>query len=288
MLAIPAEVAGVPRRVLATPAGQDGAVAPTMLVAAAECGLAEVYRIGGAQAIGALAYGTQTIARVDKIVGPGSPYVVLAKREVFGVVGIEALPGPSEALIVADETADPALVAVDLLSQAEHTGDNAVFLVTDAPDLATAVSAELTQLLQSAPRAELASRSLREHGAIILVRNQDAALALANDLAPEHLQLMVDDPLSVLPQIRHAGCVFLGAHSPVPLGDYAAGPSNVLPTDRTARMSSPVGVHDFVRRSSVVFASERGLRDLAETVERLAEGEGLPAHAESIRRRFES
>jgi histidinol dehydrogenase len=288
MLAIPAEVAGVRRRVLTTPARRDGSVAPAMLVAAAECGLTEVYRLGGAQAVAALAYGTQTIPAVDKIVGPGPPWVILAKREVFGVVGIEALPGPSEALIVADEHADPALVAADLLSQAEHTGDNAVFLITDAPALAETVSAELSRLLETAPRAELAAQSLRECGAIILVRDTDAALALANDLAPEHLQLMVEDPLSVLPRIRHAGCVFLGAYSPVPLGDYAAGPSNVLPTDRTARMSSPVGVHDFVRRSSVVFASEQGLRDLRDCIETLAEGENLPAHADSIRRRFRS
>ncbi len=285
MLAVPAAVAGVERLALATPPRKDGSVAATMLVAAAECGVREVYRVGGAQAVAAFAYGTQTVNRVDKVVGPGNVYVVLAKRAVFGLVGIDSLTGPSESLIIADESADPVLVAVDLLSQAEHTGDNAVFLLTTSMELANAVNAEMEQLLQETPRAELAAQSLSAHGAVVLVSDLEAALSLSNDIAPEHLQLMVAEPTVALNGVRHAGCIFVGPHSPVPLGDYAAGPSHVLPTNGTARFSSPVTVQDFVKVSSIVWASEKTLKELGPGVEILAEGEGLPGHAEAIRRR---
>ena len=286
MTAVPARVAGVTRLVLATPPRRDGTLDPTMLVAAAECGVDEVYRMGGAQAVAALAYGTDTVERVDKVVGPGNPYVILAKREVFGVVGIESLPGPSESLIIADGEADPMLVAADLLSQAEHTGDNLVILLTPDQTLAEAVRDEAYRQLMVLPRMELTSASLGDYGVIAIVQDLDHAVQIANDIAPEHLELSVAEPLELLERVENAGCICLGHMSSVPLADYAAGPSHVLPTNGTARFSSPLSVEDFVKKSSLVYATECGLQSLGPDVAVLAEGEGLYAHAEAVKRRL--
>ncbi|MCE5238504.1 histidinol dehydrogenase [bacterium] len=286
MTAVPARVAGVTRLVLATPPRRDGTLDPTMLVAAAECGVDEVYRMGGAQAVAALAYGTDTVERVDKVVGPGNPYVILAKREVFGVVGIESLPGPSESLIIADGEADPVLVAADLLSQAEHTGDNLVILLTPDQTLAEAVRDEAYRQLMVLPRMELTSASLGDYGVIAIVQDLDHAVQIANDIAPEHLELSVAEPLELLERVENAGCICLGHMTSVPLADYAAGPSHVLPTNGTARFSSPLSVEDFVKKSSLVYATECGLQSLGPDVAVLAEGEGLYAHAEAVKRRL--
>lgn len=288
MSAVPAKVAGVERVVLATPPARDGSVDPTMLVAAAECGVDEAYRMGGAQAIAALAYGTETIEPVVKIVGPGSPWVSVAKKHAFGVVGIESIAGPSESLIIADESAQPELVAADLLTQAEHTGDNVVLLLTDSAELARVVEAELGAQLAELDRSELMRRSLAECGAIVLTDSVEQAVELSNDIAPEHLQIMVRRPFDVLELIENAGCVFLGENAPVPLGDYAAGPSHVLPTYGTARFASPLSVNDFLTVTSVIYANERGFSRLAHDVIELAQGEGLNAHAEAVRRRLDS
>jgi histidinol dehydrogenase len=286
MCAIPAHVAGVERLVLATPPQRDGRLHPTMLVAAAECGIDEIYRMGGAQAIAALAYGTETVENVAKIVGPGNPYVIMAKKLVYGTVGIESLPGPSESLIIADSGADPTLLAADLLSQAEHTGDNLVILLTADTRLAQAVRDEAYTQLAQLPRSELTSRSLGEYGVIAVVRDLAQAIEISNDIAPEHLELAVADPLALLAEVENAGCICLGQQTTIPLADYAAGPSHVLPTNGTARFSSPLSVEDFVKRSSLVFAAERGLQRLGADVVLLAEGEGLFAHAEAVRRRL--
>lgn len=286
MTAVPARVAGVTRLILATPPRRDGTLDPTMLVAAAECGVDEVYRMGGAQAIAAMAYGTDTVERVDKIVGPGNPYVIMAKKEVFGVVGIESLPGPSESLIIADGEADPVLVAADLLSQAEHTGDNLVILLTPDPMLAEAVREEAYHQLAALPRLELTTASLGDYGVIAIVRDIEHAIQISNDIAPEHLELAVAEPLEVLELVENAGCICLGHQTPVPLADYAAGPSHVLPTNGTARFSSPLSVEDFVKKSSLVYATDRGLQSLGPDVAVLAEGEGLYAHAEAVKRRL--
>ena len=286
MCAIPAHVAGVERLVLATPPQRDGRLHPTMLVAAAECGIDEIYRMGGAQAIAALAYGTETVENVAKIVGPGNPYVIMAKKLVYGTVGIESLPGPSESLIIADSGADPTLLAADLLSQAEHTGDNLVILLTADTRLAQAVRDEAYAQLAQLPRSELTSRSLGEYGVIAVVRDLAQAIEISNDIAPEHLELAVADPLALLAEVENAGCICLGQQTTIPLADYAAGPSHVLPTNGTARFSSPLSVEDFVKRSSLVFAAERGLQRLGPDVVLLAEGEGLFAHAEAVRRRL--
>jgi histidinol dehydrogenase len=286
MCAVPARVAGVERLVLASPPQRDGQLHPTMLVAAAECGIDEVYRMGGAQAIAALAYGTDTIEAVDKIVGPGNPYVIMAKKLVYGTVGIESLPGPSESLIIADGSSDPQLVAADLLSQAEHTGDNLVILLTPDPALAQAVRDEAYAQLEKLPRLDLTSRSLGEYGVIAIVRDLLQAVEIANDIAPEHLEIAIDDPLALLSGIENAGCICLGHQTSVPLADYAAGPSHVLPTNGTARFSSPLSVEDFIKRSSVVYAEARGLQRLGPDVVVLAEGEGLYAHAAAVKRRL--
>ena len=285
MCAVPAQVAGVGRIAMCTPPREDGSVDPLTLVTAAECEVDEIYRAGGAQAIAALAFGTETIVPVNKIVGPGSPWVTLAKKYVFGTVGIDSLAGPSEILIIADETASPAVVAADLLAQAEHTGDNMVLLLTDAEDLAQQVTEQLASQLQKLARADLIRQSLSEYGAIILVRDLGQATQLANEIAPEHLQLMVTDPFALLEEVTNAGCICLGPLSGVSLGDYAAGPSHVLPTAGTARFSSGLSVDDFLKKSSLIHATSPGLQRLAPDVIEIAEAEGLPAHAEAIRRR---
>jgi histidinol dehydrogenase len=278
----PAKAAGVERICIATPPRKDGTIHPLVLVAAAECGVNEVYRMAGAQAIAALAYGTDTVEPVAVIVGPGNPYVTAAKRIVYGQVGIDNLAGPSESMIIADAHADPAWVAADLLAQAEHTGDNTVVLATDSPSLAEAVEVAVRSQTQRLQRSELVRQSLNEHGLIALVADMAAAAQLANELAPEHLQLSVRDPLGLLELVENAGAIFLGELATVPLGDYAAGPSHVLPTGGAARFSSGLSVHDFLKRSSLLHATERGFGRLAQDVELLARAEGLDAHAAAV------
>ncbi|MFP3904120.1 MAG: histidinol dehydrogenase [Armatimonadota bacterium] len=286
MTAMPAKAAGVPRIVIASPPRPDGSVHPTMAVAAAECGVEEFYRIGGAQAIAALAYGTETVEPVDMIVGPGNPYVITAKKMVFGHVNIEALPGPSESVIIADGSGSVRLAAADLLTQAEHSGDNMAILITDDEDFAWQVREEAHNQAATLPRQELLVQSLVEHGAVIIACNLHHAAEISNRIAPEHLQIVVREPMTLLQDIEHAGCVFLGEGSTVPLGDYAAGPSHVLPTNRTARFSSALSAEDFLTKSSLIYATDRGLRQLGPDVQRLAEAEGLDAHARSVEYRL--
>lgn len=287
MCAVPARVAGVKRLVLCSPPRRDGSVDPLTLVAARECEIKEIYRLGGAPAIAAMACGTQTVAAVDKIVGPGNLWVTLAKRYVFGRVGIESLAGPSESALIADDSAEPDLVVADLLTQAEHSGDNTVILLTPSEKLARAVQAALPREAEKLERVELIAASLREHGALVLVRDLEQAARLASEIAPEHLQIITEDPQVVAEQVDHAGCIFLGPLAAVPLGDYAAGPSHVLPTGGTARFSSPLSVRDFVKFTSLVGVSPAGLRRIGPDAIALAEAEGLTAHAEAIRKRLE-
>jgi histidinol dehydrogenase len=286
MCAVPAAVAGVPRVVVCSPPRRDGSMDALTLVAARETGVGEVYRLGGAQAIAALAYGTETVTPVVKIVGPGNRWVVEAKRQVFGVVGIESLPGPSESALIADDSADPELVAADLLSQAEHAGENMVVLLTPSERLADAALTAIPGQMAALARAELIGRSLQAQGAVVLVRDLAQAAALVSELAPEHLELAVAAPEALAERIENAGCIFLGHRAAVPLGDYAAGPSHVLPTGGTARFSSPLSVQDFVKRTSLVGVSEEGLRRIGPDVIALAEAEGLTAHAEAVRKRL--
>ena len=277
MTVVPARVAGVREIVLVTPA-PGGRVEPVVLAAARLAGVTEGYRIGGAQAIAALAYGTARIARVDKIVGPGNIYVALAKARVFGEVGIDMVAGPSEVVVVADATADPDWVASDMLAQAEHDPMARALLVTDAGELIPKVAAALERQLAVLPRRAIAADSLRANGALIRVASLDDAVALANRLAPEHLELLVAVPAAVLPRVRHAGAVFLGRHTPEVVGDYVAGPNHVLPTAGTARFASPLGTEDFVKRSSVIEYSPGGLRAAAPHLRTLTRVEGLAGH----------
>jgi histidinol dehydrogenase len=282
---IPARVAGVRELVLASPPGPDGRLNPAVLAAARLAGVTEVYRIGGAQAVAALAYGTATIRRVDKIVGPGNLYVALAKRLVFGDVGIDLVAGPSEVVIVADRTAVAGHVAADLLAQAEHDPmARAVCLTDDAP-LAAAVVAEVTRRCPALPRAAIAEAAIRAHGAVVVTRDLAEALAIANRLAPEHLELAVADPFAWLPGVRHAGAIFLGAHTPEVVGDYVAGPNHVLPTGGTARFASGLSVEDFVKRSTLIHYTREGLEAGWPHLRELAEAEGLAGHAEAARLR---
>ena len=277
MTVVPARVAGVREIVLVTPA-PGGRVEPVVLAAARLAGVTEGYRIGGAQAIAALAYGTARIGRVDKIVGPGNIYVALAKARVFGEVGIDMVAGPSEVVVVADATADPDWVASDMLAQAEHDPMARALLVTDAGELIPKVAAALERQLAVLPRRAIAADSRRANGALIRVASLDDAVALANRLAPEHLELLVAVPAAVLPRVRHAGAVFLGRHTPEVVGDYVAGPNHVLPTAGTARFASPLGTEDFVKRSSVIEYSPGGLRAAAPHLRTLTRVEGLAGH----------
>ena len=289
MNAIPAAVAGVPEVVMVTPpatAGEAG-VNPHILVAAAEAGVREIYRVGGAQAVAALAYGTESIRAVDKIVGPGNIYVALAKRHVYGVVDIDSIAGPSEIVVIADETADPAYVAADLLSQAEHDEMASAILITPSPSLARQVQAEVQRQLEALPRKAIAAQSIRDYGAILLVDNLEEAIRVSNQLAPEHLELLVEEPFTHLPRIENAGAVFLGAYSSEPVGDYFAGPNHVLPTNGTARFSSPLNVDDFMKKSSVIHYSKQALLANGEQIMTLARNEGLEAHARAIQVRLE-
>ncbi len=287
MNAIPARVAGVEAIALCTPARPDGTVPSVVLAAAALAGIDEVYRVGGAQAIAALAYGTATIPAVDKIVGPGNIYVATAKRMVFGQVGIDTVAGPSEVLIVADETATPAWVAADLLAQAEHDPMAAAMCVTPSQRIGREVQAEVARQLTGLPRRVVAAESLDRFGAVIRVPDLAAAVSLANTVAPEHLELLVADPWSLVPAVRHAGAVFLGHHSPEPAGDYLAGPNHVLPTGGTARFSSGLSVDDFQTRSSVLALTPDAVAAWRTPIVQLAELEGLAAHARAIQIRTE-
>lgn len=281
MNALPAKVAGVPRRVMVVPT-PDGAVNDMVLAAARIAGITEIWRIGGAQAVAALAYGTQSIARVDKVVGPGNAYVAAAKRQVFGKVGIDSIAGPSEILVVADAENDPSWIAIDLLSQAEHDTAAQAILITDDADFADAVVKAVDDHLVTLPRTEIAAESWRSHGAVIVVGSMDEVPALVDRLAPEHLELAVADPEAMSRRIRHAGAMFLGRFTPEAVGDYVAGPNHVLPTARTARFSSGLGVLDFMKRTTTVAADAEGLGAVGPAAITLAETEGLDAHARSI------
>ncbi len=285
MSAIPAKVAGVAELVMVSPA-PGGHTNPLVLAAAAIAGVDVIYSIGGAQAVGALAYGTQTIAQVDKIVGPGNAYVAAAKRRVFGTVGIDMIAGPSEILVIADGCADPDWVAMDLFSQAEHDEIAQAILLCPDPGYIERVGLSIDRLLQAMPRRDIIAKSLSGRGALIRTRDLAEACAVANDIAPEHLELAVADPEALLPLIRHAGAIFMGVHSSEALGDYCAGPNHVLPTSRTARFSSPLGVYDFQKRSSIIKVSPAGAATLGRIASELAHGEGLQAHAKSAEYRI--
>lgn len=282
MNAIPARVAGVEELVICTPVGRDGAIPPAVLAAASLAGIREIYRVGGAQAVAALAFGTESIRPVDKIVGPGNIYVATAKRLVFGVVGIDLMAGPSEILVVADGSVPARWVAADLLAQAEHDPLASAVCVTPSGEFAEAVRVELAKQLESLPRASLAGQALEAFGAVIVVEDLAAAVALANTIAPEHLELLVADPWNLVPRVRNAGAVFLGAHTPEVAGDYLAGPNHVLPTGGTARFSSPLSVEDFQKRCSLLSLDPEALRRWREPITRLARLEGLEAHARSL------
>ncbi|MFN2744401.1 histidinol dehydrogenase [Bacillus sp. z60-18] len=282
MNVIPALVAGVERIVLVSPPGKDGKLSPGVLVAAAELGIAEMCKIGGAQAIAALAYGTETILPVDKITGPGNIYVALAKREVFGQVDIDMIAGPSEIAVLADQTADPREVAADLLSQAEHDTMASSILVTDSRLLAEAVQQEIEQQLERLPRKEIARQSIEDYGRIYVADTLDDAVSAVNELAPEHLEILTAHPEALLGKIRHAGAIFLGRYSSEPVGDYFAGPNHVLPTNGTAKFSSPLNVTDFQKRSSIISYSKEAFAENAEKIAAFARLEGLEAHARAI------
>jgi histidinol dehydrogenase len=281
MNALPAKVARVGRLVMVVPA-PDGQLNPLVMAAASLCGVDEIYRIGGAQAVAALAYGTATIAPVDKIVGPGNAYVAAAKRRVFGHVGIDMIAGPSEILVLADNRNDPAWIAADLLSQAEHDVSAQAILVTDDPAFAALVETALAGHLVTLPRASIARQSWQTNGAVIVVRDWDEAVALVDRLAPEHLELAVDQPEALARRIRHAGAMFLGRYAPEAIGDYIAGPNHVLPTARSARFASGLSVFDFLKRTNFIGCDAAGLAALAPAAIRLAEAEGLDAHALSL------
>lgn len=281
MNAVPAKVAGVPRVVMVVPA-PDGEIAPLVLAAAGIAGVDEVYRVGGAQAVAALAYGTDTIAPVDKIVGPGNAYVAAAKRQVFGKVGIDMVAGPSEVLILADDTANADWIAADLLAQAEHDTAAQSILVTDSADLAARVEAAVTDMLATLPRSEIAGASWDVHGAIILVQDWDEAVDLANRIAAEHLEIHCADAEAIAAKVRHAGAIFIGAHTPEAIGDYVGGSNHVLPTARSARFSSGLGVLDFMKRTSILKCTPDSLAVLGPPAVRLSRVERLDAHGRSI------
>jgi histidinol dehydrogenase len=284
MNVIPAQVAGVPEIVMVTPpstGGEEG-INPYILVAAAEAGVKELYRIGGAQAVAALAYGTETIRPVDKIVGPGNIYVALAKRYVFGVVDIDSIAGPSEIVVLADDSADASYIAADLLSQAEHDEMASAILVTPSARLAELVRAEVEQQLASLPKRDIAARSIENNGVILLVNDSKEGIEVINRLAPEHLEIMLDSPLEYVGQIENAGAIFLGSYSAEAVGDYFAGPNHILPTNGTARFSSPLNVDDFLKKQSLIYYSKEALMASGNAIMTLARNEGLEGHARAI------
>ncbi len=285
MNAIPARVAGVGRIVMVTPAS-GGKLNPLVLAAAKRAGITEIYRIGGAQAVAALAYGTPTIAPVDKIVGPGNAYVAAAKREVFGTVGIDSIAGPSEILVIADGANNPDWIAADLLSQAEHDASSQSILITDDAAFADKVSAAVERALETLPRRAIASASWRDFGGIVVVANLEDACSLSDRIAPEHLELAVENPDALFRRVRHAGAIFLGRNTPEAMGDYIAGPNHVLPTARTARFSSGLSVLDFVKRTTLLSLSRDAINQIGPAAVTLAEAEGLDAHARSVAARL--
>jgi len=285
MCAIPAKVAGVSRIVMVTPPQKEG-INPYLLVAADIAGVTEIYRVGGVQAVAALAYGTKTIAKVDKIVGPGNIYVATAKRLLYGTVGIDMVAGPSELLVVADDEAKPAHVAADLLCEAEHDEDAQVFLVTTSERLAKDVSKLIEAQLKGLQREKIASKAIAQHTVAFVVPSMDEAIAVANEIAPEHLTLSVDNPFDYLEQIRHAGALFLGRYTPPSVADYIAGPNHVLPTGGTARFFSPLSVNDYVKVSNIVHYTKQALAKVKDPLIRLAQIEGFDAHAKSAQSRF--
>ncbi|MBR4813344.1 MAG: histidinol dehydrogenase, partial [Lachnospiraceae bacterium] len=285
---IPAKVAGVPEIIMATPPQKSGSLNATSVVAAVEAGVDRIIKVGGAQAIAALANGTKSIPRVDKIVGPGNIYVALAKKAVYGSVGIDSIAGPSEILVLADETATPKYVAADLLSQAEHDAMASAILVTTSKELAENVSAEVDRMTQTLSRRDVIVRSLENYGRIFVADSMDSAIDAANDIASEHLEILTKDPWDTMTRIRNAGAIFLGEYSSEPLGDYFAGPDHILPTNGTARFFSPLSVDDFIKKSSVICYTREALQPVYKKVVTFAEAEGLTAHANSIKVRFES
>ena len=287
MDAIPAKIARCPLVVMVTPPGKDGKVAPAILAAASVAGVDRIFKVGGAQAVAALAYGTETIPKADKIVGPGNAYVAEAKKQVFGVVSIDMIAGPSEILIVADGKSDPRCVAADLLSQAEHDKNASAVLVTDSAVLASAVQAEIERQLAVLPRESIARASIEHNGKIIVTPDIKTAVDVANELAPEHLELCVDEPFALLERVKHAGSVFLGRACPEALGDYLAGPNHTLPTGGTARFSSPLSVDDFIKKTQYIYYTDAALANVADDVARFAETEGLSGHARSVLSRKE-
>jgi histidinol dehydrogenase len=282
MSIIPAQVAGVPRIVMATPSDAEGKIYPVTLAAAVEAGVTDIYKMGGAQAVAALAFGTESVPRVDKITGPGNIYVAMAKRAVFGYVGIDSIAGPSDITVVADETANPAYVAADMLSQAEHDERAQSILVTTSMVLAEEVREEISKQAASLNRKEIISASLKNKGLIFLVDSISDAFCLVNAIAPEHLEICTKEPFDKLTLLRNAGAVFLGNYTPEPLGDYMAGPSHVLPTEGTARFFSPLSVDDFVKKTSVLSFSKTAFARLSKDVAKFAYAEGFDAHAKAV------
>ena len=284
---LPAKVAGVDEIIMVTPPGKDGKINPNTLVAANEAGADVIYKVGGAQAIAALAYGTESIPKVDKIVGPGNIYVALAKKAVYGHVSIDSIAGPSEILVVADETANPKYVAADLLSQAEHDELASAILVTTSEELANAVSAQIDVFVEELSRTEIMKKSLENYGYILVADTMEDVIDIANEIASEHLEIMTKNPYDVMMKIRNAGAIFIGEYSSEPLGDYFAGPNHVLPTNGTAKFFSPLSVDDFIKKSSIIAYSRDALEEIHEDIEHFAEAEQLTAHANSIKVRFE-
>ncbi|WP_414732195.1 histidinol dehydrogenase [Acetobacterium carbinolicum] len=288
MDAIPALVAGVKSLVMVTPPGRDGKINPTILAAAKIAGVHEIYKLGGAQAIAALAYGTETIKPVNKIVGPGNIYVATAKKEVFGKVDIDMIAGPSEVLIIADENANPVYAAADLLSQAEHDELAMPILVTTSAELGEQVIEEVyRQISKDLSRKEIAKKSVDDYGFVFIVKDLDEAFELSNQIAPEHLELLIKDPMASLEKVKNAGAIFMGAYTPEPLGDYFAGPNHTLPTSGTAKFSSPLGVYDYLKKSSILSYDQAALQAVYPKIAAFARCEGLDAHAKAVERRFE-
>ena len=287
MNVVPAKVAGVDEIIMCTPPGKDGKIYCGTLVAAKEAGVDVIYKVGGAQAIAAMAYGTESVPKVDKIVGPGNIYVALAKKAVYGQVGIDSIAGPSEIMVLADESANPRFVAADLLSQAEHDELASEILVTTSRELAEKVSEETEGFLRELSRRQIIEKSLENYGYILLAKDMDEAVAVVNEIASEHLELVTKDPFQTMTKIRNAGAIFLGEYSSEPLGDYFAGPNHVLPTNGTAKFFSPLEVDDFIKKSSIISYSREALGAIHTDIEKFAQAEGLTAHANSIKVRFE-
>ena len=285
---VPAKVAGVDQIIMTTPPGKDGKVCPTTLVAAKEAGADKVYKVGGAQAVGALAYGTESIPKVDKIVGPGNIFVALAKKAVYGYVSIDSIAGPSEILVLADETANPRYVAADLLSQAEHDELASAILITTSRELAEKVSSEVEEFVMVLSRKEIIQKSLDNFGYILIAEDMDEAVEAANEIASEHMEIVTRNPFEIMMKVRNAGAIFIGEYSSEPLGDYFAGPNHVLPTNGTAKFFSPLSVDDFIKKSSIVYYSREALGKIHKDIEQFAKAEQLTAHANSVAVRFEN